>query len=253
MSLRDKKNVVVTGGSRGLGLGLVEALVAHDAKVTVVARGADALESVRARLGVATISADVTDEAAAQRILSQIRPDILALNAGMPPRMGRFDQLSWADFTAPWEHDVKAGLHWLQAALNLPLKPGSRVLVVSSGAAVSGSPMSGGYGGAKRMLWFMAQYANGVAEQKKLGIRFQAIVPRQMVAGTGTGDAAVTAYAGHLGLTPEQYLARFGAPMPPREFGEKVISVLNDPKYAEGFAFGLKDDTGITILEGAGA
>jgi NAD(P)-dependent dehydrogenase (short-subunit alcohol dehydrogenase family) len=42
MSLKDK-TVVVTGGSRGLGLGLVEALVARDAKVTVVARGADAL------------------------------------------------------------------------------------------------------------------------------------------------------------------------------------------------------------------
>ncbi len=40
MSLKDK-NVVVTGGSRGLGLGLVEALVAHDASVTVVARDAD--------------------------------------------------------------------------------------------------------------------------------------------------------------------------------------------------------------------
>jgi NAD(P)-dependent dehydrogenase (short-subunit alcohol dehydrogenase family) len=37
MSLKDK-NVVVTGGSRGLGLGLVEALVAHGARVTVVAR-----------------------------------------------------------------------------------------------------------------------------------------------------------------------------------------------------------------------
>jgi len=62
------------------------------------------------------------------------------------------DQLSWEDFTAPWESDVKAGLYWLQAAVNLPLEPGSRVLVVSSGAAESGSPMSGGYGGAKRML-----------------------------------------------------------------------------------------------------
>jgi NAD(P)-dependent dehydrogenase (short-subunit alcohol dehydrogenase family) len=39
MSLKDK-NVVVTGGSRGLGLGLVEALVAHGARVTVVARDA---------------------------------------------------------------------------------------------------------------------------------------------------------------------------------------------------------------------
>jgi NAD(P)-dependent dehydrogenase (short-subunit alcohol dehydrogenase family) len=37
MSLKDK-NVVVTGGSRGLDLGLVEALVAHGARVTVVAR-----------------------------------------------------------------------------------------------------------------------------------------------------------------------------------------------------------------------
>src|SRR5438105_12521139 len=194
MSLKHK-NVVVTGGSRGLGLGLVEALVARGARVTVVARGADALESVRARLGVAAICADVRDETAAHRILAEIRPDILVLNAGAKPRMGRLDQLSWADFTVPWESDVKAGLYWLQAALNLPLKPGSRVLVVSSGAAVSGSPMSGGYGGAKRMLWFMAKYANGVSEQRKLGISFQAILPRQMILGTGIGDTAAGAYA----------------------------------------------------------
>jgi NAD(P)-dependent dehydrogenase (short-subunit alcohol dehydrogenase family) len=252
MSLKDK-NVVVTGGSRGLGLGVVEALVAQGAKVTVVARGAQALEAVRARLGVATISADVTDQTAADRILGEIRPDILVLNAGMPPPMGRFDQLSWADFTATWEHDVKAGLYWLQAALNQPLKPGSRVLVASSGAAVSGSPMSGGYGGAKRMLWFMAQYANGVAAQKGLGIRFQAIVPQQMVAGTGTGDAGAGAYARAMGVAPEAFVARFGAPMPPRDFGEMVVSLLEDPKYAEGLAFGLKGDTGVTILEGAAA
>src|SRR5438552_224604 len=214
MSLKDK-NVVVSGGSRGLGLGLVEALVAHGAKVTVVARDADALESVRARLGVATISADVTDETAAHRILAEVRPDILALNAGAPPRMGRLDQLSWADFSVPWETDVKAGLYWLQAALNLPLKPGSRVLVGSSGAAVNGSPLSGGYAGAKRMLWFMAKYANGVSEQKKLGIRFQTILPRQVIGGTGTGDEASSAYARTLGIKPDEFLARFGTPMPP--------------------------------------
>jgi NAD(P)-dependent dehydrogenase (short-subunit alcohol dehydrogenase family) len=252
MSLKDK-NVVVTGGSRGLGLGLVEALVAHGARVTVVARDADALESVRARLGVAMIAADVTDETAAHRILSEVRPDILVLNAGARPPMGRLDQLSWTDFTATWETDVKAGLYWLQAALNLPLMPGSRVLVVSSGAAVNGSPMSGGYGGAKRMLWFMAQYANGVSEQKDLGIRFQAIVPRQMVGGTGVGDAGASAYARAIGIEPAEFLKRFGVPMLPREFGEKVVSVLDDPQYAEGIAFGLKGDTGITMLEGATA
>jgi NAD(P)-dependent dehydrogenase (short-subunit alcohol dehydrogenase family) len=175
MSLKDK-TIVVTGGSRGLGLGLVEALVDQGAKVTVVARGADALGSVSARLGVATIAADVADESSAHRIIAEVRPDILVLNAGATPRMGRFDQVSWADFTATWDTDVKAGLYWLQAALNLPLKPGSRVLVGSSGAAVNGSPMSGGYAGAKRMLWIMAKYANGISSEKGLGIYFQAIV-----------------------------------------------------------------------------
>src|SRR5712691_523731 len=252
MSLKDK-NVVITGGSRGLGLGLVEALVAHGARVTVVARDADALGIVHARLGVATISADVTDETAAHRILSEVRPDILALNAGAKPRMGRLDQLSWADFSATWETDVKAGLYWLQAALKLPLKPGSRVLVGSSGAAANGSPLSGGYAGAKRMLWFMARYANGVAEQKKLGIRFQAIVPLQIVGGTGVGDAGANAYARAAGIETEAFLARFGAPMPPRDFGDHLVAVLEDPQYATAVAFGLKGDTGITVLEGEAA
>jgi NAD(P)-dependent dehydrogenase (short-subunit alcohol dehydrogenase family) len=252
MSLKDK-NVVVTGGSRGLGLGLVEALVARGARVTVVARDADALQSVRARLGVATISADVTDETAARRILAEVRPDILVLNAGAKPRMGRLDQISWADFTATWETDVKAGLYWLQAALNLPLKPGARVLVGSSGAAVNGSPLSGGYAGAKRMLWFMAKYANSVSEQKHLGIRFQAIVPQQIVGDTGVGDAGANAYARAMGIKREEFLARFGAPMPPRAFGEHLVAVLDDPQYVPGIAFGLKGDTGITVLEGAAA
>jgi len=252
MSLKDK-NVVVTGGSRGLGLGLVEALVARGASVTVVARDTGALASVRKTLGVATISADVTDEAAAHRIVAELRPDILVLNAGAKPPMGRLDQLSWADFTAPWETDVKAGLYWLQAALKTPLRPGSRVLVGSSGAAESGSPLSGGYAGAKRMLWMMAGYANGVSEQKNLGIRFQTIVPLQIIGGTGVGDAGANAYARAMGIKRDDFLSRFGAPMPPREFGEKVVSVLEDPKYAEGFAFGLKGDTGVTMLEGAAA
>ena len=248
MSLKDK-DVVVTGGSRGLGLGLVGALVDQGARVTVVARQSAALEAVRIRLGVSTIAADVRDEAAAHRILAEIRPDILALNAGAKPPMGRLDQISWADFTAPWEHDVKAGLYWLQGALNLPLKPGSRVLVVSSGAAVEGSPMSGGYGGAKRMLWFMARYANRVSEQRKLGICFQTIVPRQMILGTGIGDTAAGAYARAMDIEPEAFVARFGAPMPPRLFGENVVTVLDDPTHAEGFAFGLSGDAGVTMME----
>jgi NADP-dependent 3-hydroxy acid dehydrogenase YdfG len=221
--------------------------------VTVVARDRVSLAAVERRLGVSVISADITDAGAAQRILADVRPEIVVLNAGATPRMGRLDQLSWADFTATWETDVKAGLYWLQAALNLPLAPGARVLVGSSGAAQQGSPLSGGYAGAKRMLWFMTKYANGIAKQKGLGIRFQAILPMQIISGTGVGDEASSAYARSMGLDREAYLARFGAPLPPRQFGEHVVAVLDDPQFATGVAFGLKGDTGITVLEGEAA
>jgi len=92
MSLKDK-NVVVTGGSRGLGLGLVEALVAHDAKRDGCRpRRRCACVRPRPGLGVATISADVTDETAARRILAEVRPDILALKRRHDPRR-------WAGWT----------------------------------------------------------------------------------------------------------------------------------------------------------
>lgn len=252
MSLKDKI-AVVTGGSRGLGLGVVEALVSAGARVTVVARGAAALAAVRERLGVATIAADATDAAAAREILGTTRPDILVLNAGAVPCMGRLDRLSWAEFTQPWETDVKAGLHWLQAALDLPLRPGSRVLVGSSGAGENGSPLSGGYAGAKRMLWFMARYADALAAQKGLGLRVQAVVPQQIIAGTGVGDVAAAAYAAAMGVAPEAFLARFGPHLPPARFGEHIVALLLDPQYADGAVFGIRGDRGITILERAAA
>lgn len=243
------KRVLVTGGSRGLGLGIVEAMVDQGATVTVVARDPAALAAVSNRLGVDTIQADITSGLAALRTLAQVQPDILVLNAGAPPPMGPLDRISWDDFTLPWEHDVKAGLHWIQAALNIPLGSSARVVVVSSGAAVAGSPMSGGYAGAKRMLWFMAHYANRVSEQRRLGIVFQTVIPRQMILGTGTGDGAAQAYAGALGITPETFVERFGAPMPPRTFGDHVVSILDDPAYAGGFAFGVSGSGGINQME----
>jgi hypothetical protein len=42
---------------------------------------------------------------------------------------------------------VQHAFHWIREALLLPLRPGSTVVAMSSGAAVAGSPLSGGYAG----------------------------------------------------------------------------------------------------------
>lgn len=241
---------VVTGGSRGLGLGIVEALVAQRAHVTVVARNEDHLAQVKQRLGVEVVRGDITDEALADRLLRELRPAVLVLNAGATPPMGPIHQLTWESFSKAWDVDVKGGFHWVQAALRLPLPRGSRVILGSSGAGVNGSPLSGGYAGAKRMLWFMASYANDVARGLDLDVRFQAIVPQQIIGGTGVGRAAAESYAQRKGVSPEAFLAGFGAPLPPRQVGDHVVSILTDERYANGVAFGMKGDRGIVALDG---
>src|SRR3984957_21291700 len=176
-TLKDQR-VIVTGGSTGLGLGVVEALVARQAKVMVVARDAQRLAEVENRFGVVGAAGDVADRALAVSLLQEYRPTVLVLNAGATPPTGPLHEQSWESFSANWNSDVKAGFHWIQEAIRLPLARGSRVLISSSGAAIGGSPLSGGYAGAKRMLWFMATYANVVAAELDLGIRFQALVPQ---------------------------------------------------------------------------
>jgi NAD(P)-dependent dehydrogenase (short-subunit alcohol dehydrogenase family) len=143
------QKVVVTGGSRGLGLGIVEALVAQKAYVTVVARNLERLAEVSKRLGVNMACGDVTDEKLARGVLSDVQPSVLVLNAGATPPMGALHELTWENFSRAWDVDVKAGFHWVQETLRLPLPRGSRVIIVSSGAALNGSPLSGSYAGAK--------------------------------------------------------------------------------------------------------
>jgi hypothetical protein len=70
-----------------------------------------------------------------------------------------------------------------------------------------------------------------------------------MILGTGIGDTAAGAYARVMDVEPEAFVARFGAPMPPRLFGENVVAVLDDPTHAEGFAFGLSGDKGVAMME----
>ena len=179
------QKVVVTGGSRGLGLGIVEALVAQKAHVTVVARDPERLAEVSKRLGVNVARGDITDEKLARGVLADVRPSVLVLNAGPTPPMGALHELTWENFNRAWDVDVRAGFHWVQETLRLPLPRGSRVIIASSGAAVNGSPLSGSYAGAKRMLWLMASYANVVSAELDLGIRFQALVLEQMTAAGG--------------------------------------------------------------------
>ncbi len=82
MQTLEQRRVLIAGGSRGLGLGVVEALVARHANVTVVARDSARLTELKARLGVSIIPGDATDPMLAESVLREVRPSVLVLNAG---------------------------------------------------------------------------------------------------------------------------------------------------------------------------
>ena len=243
------QKAVVTGGNRGLGLAMVESLAARGAQVTVVGRDAERLKEVASRLAVDVIRGDVADEALARSVIGDVRPTLLLLNAGASPALGPLHEQTWSGFSRSWNNDVKASFFWLQQALKLPLAKGSRVLLSSSGAALNGSPLSGGYAGAKRMVWLMAQYASGVSKELELGITVQALVPRQIIADTELGRLAAEAYAEKKGVSVAEFLSGFGAPMSAKQVGEHVATLLTNAKYAHGIAYGLKGDTGIVSLD----
>jgi NAD(P)-dependent dehydrogenase (short-subunit alcohol dehydrogenase family) len=256
------QRVVITGASEGLGLAMAKALMKRGARVTAIARDSRKLAAAECA-GADAVAGDATDGVLMNRVVAEQRPDALILNAGARLPMGGIDALSWEEFSAAWNVDVKAGFVGIQAALKTPMKPGGRVLVMSSGAAMVLSlpaihpdslRLSGGYVGAKRMLWFMAHSANSVSRERGLGVRFQVLVPGQLIGSTALGRQVAAAYARLEGISPEEHiLRRYGSMLAPEQVGEQVADLLSDSRYANGVAYGFRAGADIVPLDVAPA
>lgn len=222
------KSAIVIGGSSGVGKAAVKALVAQGARVTAVARGADGLRALAAQVGdgLATLQGDAADPRFVERLLRDHRPDLVVLAAGVTPRLGPVDELDWESFSETWNGDLKASFLLVKQALTLPLPPGSTVVLISSGAAITGSPVSGGYAGAKRMQWLLADYAQRVSDSRRLGIRVLAVLPRQLIEGTTIAARASEAYGALLGTTPEAYMKRFAVPLDAAKVASAIVGAL---------------------------
>jgi len=258
MTTLANSHVVITGGSTGLGLAMVEALAERGAGVTAIARDDTKLGAARAA-GARTIVGDATDAALINRAVADIDPDVLILNAGARLHVATIDQQDWVGFSAIWNTDVKATLIGVQAALKTPMRPGGRVLIMSSGAAMvmshpaiepSSLSLSSGYVGAKRMVWFMAHQANAVSRDRKLGISFQVLAPTQLIGGTELGHGVAAACAQVEGISVDEHiLKRYGSHLQPSQIGRQVAELLAEPRYETGVAYGFRDAVDIMLLD----
>lgn len=122
-----ERSVVITGGSRGLGLALAEGFLKEGAFVTLLARDTEELEKAQAILDqipdgqVYTIGCDVTDPEALARAFEHVesrfgRVDVLVNNAGTIA-VGPFETMEQVDFDALLELQIDAVIQATQLVL----------------------------------------------------------------------------------------------------------------------------------------
>jgi NAD(P)-dependent dehydrogenase (short-subunit alcohol dehydrogenase family) len=185
------KNILITGGSRGLGRALGLAAAAASARVVLVARGRGSLETTVAeirRLGgeAHAIAADVADKQATHAIAGQAQAlvgpiDILIQNAstlGRTPLQMLLDT-DCEDLEAVLQTNLVGPFRLAKAIVGGMLLRGSGLVVqISSDAAVVPYSGWGGYGVSKAAFDQLARI--WAAELDGSGVRFLSIDPGEM-------------------------------------------------------------------------
>lgn len=180
----DGRVAVVTGASRGIGLGIARELVTRGARVCITARGADALADAVKELGGPDHALAVAGKAddprhqqeAVERVMDGFgRLDLLVNNTGINPVFGSILDTEPAAAAKILGVNVLAPLAWVRRARDAWMgEHGGAVVNVASIAGLHPSPGIGMYGVSKAAL---IRLTAELALELGPGIRVNAVAP----------------------------------------------------------------------------
>ena len=194
--------VLVSGGSRGLGLALARTFADHGARLVLLARDAaelaDAAADLRARgaqvggdlrqqgVQVSTVVADVTDPQDAERAVEAVlrehgRLDVLVNSAGII-QTGPLPNLTLQDYHAAMDVNFYGALHLMMAARQALGTARGRILNIASVGGKVGIPHLAGYSASKFALVGLGQAWR--AELRREGITLTTACPGLMRTGS---------------------------------------------------------------------
>jgi NAD(P)-dependent dehydrogenase (short-subunit alcohol dehydrogenase family) len=167
MSKLTGKVALITGGNKGIGLGIARALAAEGARLSLTARGAEALGRAAAELTaggaeILTVPADVTDEPQVRDVFARTlerfgRLDLLVNNAGAFDG-GPLDELSAEVWDRVLAVNLRAPFLCTREALRIMKRQGGgRIINIGSISAQRVRPHSAPYSASKHGLWGLTQ------------------------------------------------------------------------------------------------
>jgi 3-oxoacyl-[acyl-carrier protein] reductase len=237
LGLKDKA-VFIAGASRGIGLGIAEALLTEGAKVALTARGADALEKTRAGLAerfgadrLWAMSGDLretgTIEAAlagAEEALGPLHGAVANVGLHPCPPGAAIDDETW---DAGFSQNLGSAWRLARGAYaRMEPRGGGSILFISSiaGLGALGTPLT--YGTAKAAVNHLTKELAQIAGRK--GVRVNCIAPGNIIFPGGDWEARSTgprAENWNRWLRREVPLQRFGKP---EEIGAMAAFLLSE-------------------------
>lgn len=178
------RTAIVTGASRGIGLGIARALLARGANVVITSRKADALAEAAAGLRadgrVLALAGNTADPAhRAQAVGVAVERfgslDLLVNNTGINPHYGPLVDADLGAVRKVLDTNVVAALGWVQEAYaSWMSQHGGAVVNVASVAGLRAAPMIGAYAVSKAALAHLTQQ---LAVELGPGVRVNAVAP----------------------------------------------------------------------------
>ena len=176
-----ESTIIVTGGSRGYGASIAEALVKAGARVWITGRDAARLTETARRIGATPFVADVVHGEAWDRLLAEVlaqtgRLDVLINNAGEGVKIGPASEQTDEAITQSLASNLTGSMLGCRRAAAIMQKQGSG-LIVNIGSACSTHAWPGWsvYSAAKAGLLMFTRCL--LTELRPHGVRVTSILP----------------------------------------------------------------------------